>query len=126
MSHRNGATLRGCDVLPPMDPAARPAGARSKKQCPVGRFATINAFTDATLGQLCRAEIAVWLILWRDTQPNGLARTSQADLARRAGCNVSTVKRALRRLGRARLVVVVRRGRIGKGPSTYRVRPVAD
>ena len=47
---------------------------------------------------LTRAEAAVWFILYRDTKPDGTARTGQTDLARRAGCNVRSVGRALARL----------------------------
>jgi hypothetical protein len=86
-----------------------------------GRFAVINAFADAMLATLGRAELAVWLLLWRDTKPNGLARTSQADLARRAGVNPRTVRRALAALVRAGLVTVVHRGGLPSRVSAYRV-----
>jgi DNA-binding IclR family transcriptional regulator len=76
------------------------------------------------LAGLDRAEMAVWLLLWRDTKPEGLARTSQADLARRAGCNPRTVRRALAALQSAGLVAVVRRGGLNRGLSVYRVDPL--
>ncbi len=88
------------------------------------RFAVLNAFVDFTLSTLTRAEIAVWLLLWRDTKPDGLARTSQADLARRAGVNAKTVKRAVAALAAAGLLTVVYRGSLRRGPSAYRVRPL--
>jgi hypothetical protein len=88
------------------------------------RFGAINAFLDATMAGLRPCERAVWLLLWRDTRPNGLARTSQADLARRAGATERAVRSALRELQRRGLVVVVRRGRLQGGPSCYRVRPL--
>jgi hypothetical protein len=133
MSDRNGVGRRvipGCDVLPPLDPSPRPAGRGPAGRGavtgkPGGRFATINAFADFTVAGLSRAEVVVWVLLWRDTKADGLARTSQADLARRAGCDVSTVKRAVRRLVRAGLLDIARRGRLGCGPSAYRVRPLA-
>ncbi len=134
--------LPGCAVLPPMDPpAGRPPvpaghhGDRSKAKHPngtpparrktAGRFATLNAFVDFTAGGLTRSEILVWLILFRDTKPNGLARTSQADLARRAQANVATVKRAVKGLRRRGLLAVVFRGSLRRGPSIYRVHPLA-
>lgn len=86
-----------------------------------GRFAVINRFADFALTGLTRAEICTWLLLWRDTKPDGLARTSQVDLARRAGINVRTVKRALRSLIDAGLIVIVCQGGLRNGPSTYRV-----
>ena len=88
------------------------------------RFATLNAFCDFTLRELTRAEIAAWLTLYRDTKPDGLAKTSQADIGRRTGLNVGTVKRAVARLCRRGLLTIVHRGSLRRGPSTYRVRPL--
>ncbi len=90
-----------------------------------GRFAVLNTFADFTLSTLTRAEIVVWLLLWRDTKPDGTAHTSQADLARRAGANPSTVKRAVAALVKAGLLAVVYRGSLRRGPSAYRVRALA-
>ena len=45
------------------------------------RFSSINQFADSLMKKLSRCEIAVWLLLWRDTKPDGLAATSQAYLA---------------------------------------------
>jgi DNA-binding transcriptional ArsR family regulator len=60
--------------------------------------------------------------LWRDTKPDGLARTAVTDLARRIGGDRSTVLRALRLLVDRGLLDVVRRGGLGRGVSTYRVK----
>jgi hypothetical protein len=116
---------------PPLNPRPprerRPAagdGGKAKGKAAAGeRFKTLNAFADFTLAQLSRAEIAVWLILWRDTR-GGIARTAYDDLARRAGCNRRNVGRALRRLEQLGLLQVVHRGGLGRGPSHYRVRPL--
>ena len=81
----------------------------------------LNAFVDFTLAGLTRNEMAVWLVLYRDTKPNGTARTSQADLARRAGVSDRTVRNALGRLAKKGLVRTVYRGGIGRGASAYRV-----
>jgi hypothetical protein len=89
------------------------------------RCVVLNTFADFTLSALTRAEIAVWLLLWRDTKPDGTAQTSQADLARRAGANLSTVKRAVAALVEAGLLAVVFRGSLRRGPSAYCVRPLA-
>ncbi len=88
------------------------------------RFAVLNAFVDFTMQELSRAEALVWLALFRDTKPDGLARTGQADLARRAGVNIRTVKRTVASLRRLGVLVVVYRGSLRRGPSTYRVRPL--
>jgi hypothetical protein len=127
----NSSILEGCAVMPPMDTAEesmpRPASKESKaKGKSNGRFQAINAFADFTLAALNRAEIAVWLLLWRDTKPTGLAHTSQTDLARRAGCSDRQVRRALGSLAGQRLLPVVYQGGLNRGSSVYRVRPLTE
>ena len=122
--------LPGCEVLPPMEPPrthttatnGKPMKPKRTKQT-AERFATINAFVDFTLGSLTRNELAVWLILWRDER-KGTSRTSQADLARRAGISDRTARRAIERLRRVGLLTVVHRGGLRRGVSTYRVHPL--
>ncbi|RLS45008.1 MAG: transcriptional regulator [Planctomycetota bacterium] len=82
----------------------------------------LNGFVDGVMGTLPRAAVCVWLCLYRDTKAGGLARTGVADLAKRARCDRSTVIRALRLLVEGGNLEVVRRGGIGRGPSTYRVK----
>ena len=82
----------------------------------------LNGFVDGVMGTLTRAAVCVWLTLYRDTKPDGLARTGVADLAKRAECDRSTVIRALRLLVEGGHLEIVRRGGIGRGPSTYRVK----
>ena len=105
----------------PLAKAAR-SGQRGGRQRHPGRFDTLNGFVDARMGSLSRGAALVWLCLWRDTKPNGLARTGVEDLAGRIGGNRSTVLRALRVLVDEGLVEVVRKGGIGRGPSVYRVK----
>jgi DNA-binding transcriptional ArsR family regulator len=85
------------------------------------RFAVLNAFVDFALADLSRAEIAVWLVLYRDTK-EGTAKSAYDDLARRTGLNRRNVGRAVRRLEDRGLVKVVHRGGLRKGVSRYRVR----
>jgi hypothetical protein len=125
---RSPPILEGCAVLPPLElpeevTRGRPGkGSKPKdRHSSRGRFQCINAFLDVTVADLGRAELAVWLLLWRDTKPDGLARTSQADLARRAGCNPRTVRRALAALCHAGLVSIVRQGGLRRRLSVYRV-----
>lgn len=88
------------------------------------RFAVLNAFTDCALADLTGAETKVWLILFRDAKAaTGTARTGQADIARRAGLEPRTVRRALASLEAKGMVRVVHRGRLNAGPSVYRVHP---
>lgn len=142
--------LPGCDVLPPMQeprlalPMPAGPGAESAPQAAVPaqrrairrttrhagrttrrnlgqRFASINAFLDFSAGRLNRAAVLTWCLLWRDTKPDGIARTSQVDLARRAGTHVKTIRRAVRELERYGLLQVARRGSLHAGPSSYRL-----
>ena len=122
-------------VLPPLvtpdarkRPTTRAAGrkggrthARASHGQP-GRFAVLNGFVDGVMGTLPRSAALVWVALWRDTKPDGLARTAVADLARRVGGDRSTVIRALRLLVERGRLEVVRRGGLGRGVSTYRVK----
>ncbi len=123
-------------VLPPLEgsastaarPEMQPAPRASKRNAQpepehAGRFATINAFVDGTMARLPRAAALVWLTLWRDER-RGLSRTGLTDLARRTGCNHRTARRAVAALEQEGLVEKVRRGRLGSGPSVYRVSPV--
>jgi DNA-binding transcriptional ArsR family regulator len=134
MTNGNGAPrpriLAVGEEPPPMDaspsppPADRgkPKGKADGGKVKAGeRFAVLNAFVDFALADLSRAEIAVWLVLFRDTR-DGTARTSYDDLARRTGLNRRNVGRALRRLERLGLLRVVRRGGLRQGASRYRVR----
>lgn len=84
------------------------------------RFATLNAFVDFTAGTLNRAELLVWLMLYRDTR-DGTAATSQADIARRTGLAKRTVQLATGRLEAAGLLKRVHRGGLRRGTSRYRV-----
>ena len=125
--------LEGCAVLPPMHqgngaPHQHQGGTSKAKGKPsrrntADRFAVLNAFVDFTMQELSRAEALVWLVLYRDTK-DGTARTAQTDIARRAGVNVRTVKRAIAGLHRRGLLVLVHRGSLRRGPSTYRLRPL--
>ena len=112
---------------PPMltaEEKERKAGKPSKPKGPAkGRFREINTFADFSLASLDRAEIAVWLLLWRDTK-DGTARTSQADIARRAGITDRSVRRAVATLERKGLLIVAYRGGLNRGLSVYRVRPL--
>jgi DNA-binding MarR family transcriptional regulator len=108
VSERNGTTT----------PARRTTKRRSCL-----RFEVLNAFVDDGMADLSRAELAVWLTLYRDTKPDGTARASLDDLARRGGMNRQTASRAVGKLERRKMLQVVRRGGLNRGPSTYRVFP---
>lgn len=109
--------------LPPLDGTTTKKPGKPKGKAGE-RFKTLNTFVDFTLAGLSRAELAVWLILYRDTR-DGTARTGYDDLARRAGCNRRNVGRALRRLEELALLHVVHRGGLRRGVSRYRVASLA-
>jgi hypothetical protein len=127
-------TLPGCEVLPPM---GSPDGAKYRQQRKPGkakgkpnrrragsRFRVLNAFIDFTMGGLRRSDIAVWLVLYRDTKSDGIARTGQADMARRAGISRRTVVRVIGRLEGQGLLVRIHRGGLNRGVSSYRILPL--
>lgn len=110
--------------LPPPD-ARRPTADRNgrggtKAKGSTDRFAVLNAFVDFTAGTLSRADLLVWLTLYRDTR-DGIAATSQADIARRTGLARRTVQLATNRLAAAGLLQRVHRGGLRRGTSRYRV-----
>ncbi|WP_037248415.1 HTH domain-containing protein [Rhodopirellula baltica] len=89
------------------------------------RFAVLNAFVDFSLRELTRPDLSVWMVLYRDTR-NGVAKTGQTDIAKRAGISERTVRRSIKRLSDIGLLLVVHRGGIRSGPSSYRVFPMSQ
>ena len=116
--------LEGVDVLTPLDTDPAPRGRPKISQRTGDRFAVLNGFVDFALATVHRTDAAVWLVLYRDTQRDGIAQTGKTDIARRAGVGARTVTRAIQRLEAKRLLIVVRRGGLNRGTSAYRVRGV--
>jgi hypothetical protein len=85
------------------------------------RFQILNDFVDVQMRDLSDAALRAWLVLYRDTKPNSLAKTGLTDLARRAGFSVRTARRAVKQLVDLGLAKPVLRGHKGSGPSVYRV-----
>jgi DNA-binding IclR family transcriptional regulator len=81
----------------------------------------LNAFLDFTAKDLSRAELLVWLTLFRDSR-DGVARTGQADIGKRCGINRKTVYLTLLSLRKRGLLRIVCRGSLKRGVSTYRLR----
>ena len=86
------------------------------------RFAVLNCFVDAGMAELSRAELATWLVLYRDTRDE-TACASEASIAARVGCSKRAVTTALGRLRQRGLLIQVFKGGINRGPSRYRVVP---
>lgn len=86
------------------------------------RFAVLNGFVDVSMRTVTTTDAVVWFVLYRETKPNGVAKVSQKQIADVVGVDERTVRRAIERLRAAGLLVVSRRGGIGRGASCYRVR----
>jgi hypothetical protein len=132
--HREPRIIPVGGELPPMEPrperSRKPTNGEASepkektgKRSTGERFRALNNFVDFTLAELSRVEIAVWLILYRDTR-DGTARTGMTDLARRAGCSRRAVVSAVQKLQKLELLKIVHRGGIHRGSSRYRVRPL--
>jgi CRP-like cAMP-binding protein len=86
-----------------------------------GRFKTLNNFVDHSARLVDPTAQSVWVVLYREVRPNGLACISFSQIAELIGRKRRTVIRAMKVLEKAKLVTVVKRGRLNEGPSTYQV-----
>jgi DNA-binding MarR family transcriptional regulator len=83
------------------------------------RFIILNEFVDCTMATVSATEALVWFVLYRDVR-DGIATTSQSEIARRIGKSERQVRRLLNKLIESGTVSIIQRG--GKGrPSRYRV-----
>lgn len=120
-----GTILEGTATLPPMEDDNRQTQPKPKRLGNAReRFRLLNTFVDCTLRDLGRADVAVWLVLYRDSK-DGTARAGQSYIANRAGICRRTVATAIGRLEQAGLLEIVHRGGINRGLSTYRIRATA-
>ena len=53
------------------------------------RFRVLNDFVDGQMRDVSHVAAKAWFVLYRDTKPDGLARTGLSDMANRMGCSVS-------------------------------------
>lgn len=104
-------------------PPVSEAATSGRRRGGADRFAVLNAFVDLTAAQLCRADLLVWLVLYRDER-NQSSRTSRSDIVRRTGLGHRTVARAVQRLVKLGLLKIIYQGGLGRGVSIYRVWPV--
>jgi hypothetical protein len=112
-------------LLPPMEPTPERASRESatkRNRKAAGRFAVLNAFVDHGARMVNTTAVAVWLVIYREVQTDGLATISHARIAERLNVSRLTVTRALRRLIAAGFVTVIRHGGWQRGPSTYQIR----
>lgn len=121
--------LRGGGMLPPSAPADPEPKAKSSTKKPSGgksaatsgRFQTMNEFVDYSARLVDTTAQAVWMVLFRETKPNGLACISHSQIAKRIGSCRRTVVRASQHLEDAKLITVVHRGGLTGVTSSYRV-----
>jgi len=120
------AILEGAAMLPPMKPNKATSSAsiqKDNRRASQGdRFRILNAFVDCSMADLTRAELATWMILYRDTR-DGIARAAQSDIATRAGLSERAIRNAIGSLEQAGLLQVVYRGGLNRGVSRYKVFP---
>ena len=85
------------------------------------RFTLLNEFLDRAMPKCRRSEIAAWMLLYRHAKADGTVTASVADLARRAGCCESAMRRALKSLHKRRFLERLKRGTLAGGPSVWRL-----
>lgn len=128
----NIGPLTGCGVLPALQPrASRSPEVNEPKQkdskgdrLALGRFGVLNRFVDMGARLVDTTAQAVWLVIYREVKPDGLATVSHQRIADCVGVSRKTVARAIDRLKTVGLLIVVRHGGWQKGPNTYRVRSI--
>jgi hypothetical protein len=87
-------------------------------------FVNFAAFVDQGVRTLSRSELAIYLILMRDTQPDGIARAGLTDLATRGGMSRRSASRAVQALIKQGVLRVIRHGVPGR-PADYTIFPPA-
>ena len=126
----SGGALAFGEVLPPLREAGeeraanepKRTGSKADRTIASRRFALLNTFADQAARGLRPAEQACWLQLFRHADKAGRVRLSLGRLADGCGVSVSTAQRAVKALIRAELLAVDRRGGLGRGASTYRLK----
>jgi len=100
-----------------------PARWKTTKRASALRFQVLNAFVGSGMAELSRAELALGLVLHRDTMPGGTVRDSLDDIGRRAGIDRQMASRAVDKLTGRKMLQLLRRGGLNQRPSEYRVFP---
>lgn len=92
------------------------ASARTKAN--TNRWRLLNEFVDVHMAGLTRAEVAVWMVLYRDSR-NGVSKSGMTDISRRAGVSTRHGMRAVRSLMNKGLLLRTYRGGLNRGVSRY-------
>jgi hypothetical protein len=98
--------------------------AAQRRRASARRFELLNAFWDqGTAGDLFRTDALVWLALWQHARPDRTVCISFGTVAKMLKCHRETAYRSIRRLRKARLLKLVRRGGRDQGPNVYKLLP---
>lgn len=84
------------------------------------RWQEFNHVVDVVMRDLPPAQLAVWVVLFRDER-GGVSKSAQTYIATRCGLSRESVSRAIAGLVRRGLVTILRKGGINKGFSWYRL-----
>lgn len=109
-------------AIPPVAPRDTPPK-RPEQRRHGDRFKVLNDFCDISARLVDTTAQACWLQVYSEER-DGRARISHEQIAHKLGVTRVTVSRALKRLEKAGLVEVLKRGGLHKGMSTYRVHGV--
>jgi len=74
----------------------------------------MNAMTDKGASQVGTTVYAVWMVMWRHADRDGVVSVSQKRIARTLGVHVGTVKRAQRQLRQKGWLNTLRPGSKGR------------
>ena len=110
------------ETTQPLPSANKKKPPTQSKNRAVNRLKMENDFLDKVGMKLKPTTRYVWLLLLRDTKPDGTAQTAITDLARRSDVSTRSIDTALKELKQAKAIEVIRRGSPESGPSIYRVR----
>ena len=109
------------DGPPGMD--TKPRSKPAKGKATAGRFQVLNQFVDQSARLVGSTAVATWLVLYRETKPDGTATISHNQIGELLGIKRRTAMRATQDLIDAGLLVVTKRGHAtGHTPSTYRIK----
>ncbi len=97
---------------------------KAKSSETANRFSALNAFIDFVMADLTRAELAAWLVLYRDTR-NGVVQASIDAIAKRTGTSRQHTQKAIASLQRRGLIHQLKKGSINDGASIYRIKPLS-
>ena len=89
------------------------------------RWTMLNDFSDYGQRQLTASAVRVWLVLFRETNRDGLACITVEQIAAKGGISTRAVDNGLRELRDQRFAVLVSRGSRNKGASIHRLLPIS-